>query len=119
MKKDTLTGPHQAGKETKSEQVEDEEVVELNTAIDVSQDLVLWTKTPAGKDTVDRLQKEARKALQELFSILHEDPTLHKLISATARFESAIQMARRFVGAEDDLDLLLNELSRKQPSTEE
>ncbi len=115
--KKPLTGPHEAGIEDDEEkQKEDEvEMAELNAAIDVSQDLVSWTRTPAGKDTVDRLQKEARKAMNELFSVLHEDPSLPKLISAVARFESAIQMTRRFTGAEEDLDILLNELSRRRP----
>lgn len=116
-KKTILTGPHDGGSETSATNEDDtEEIDELNKAIDVSQDLVSWSRTPAGKDTIDRLQNEGRKAMNELFSVLHESPELGKLISAVARFEAAIQMSRRFTGAEDDLDALLAELSRKRPS---
>lgn len=116
-KKEILTGPHDEGKDpvVKNEE-EEKELEELNDAIDVAEDLLSWTKTPAGRDTVTRLQKEARKAMNELFTVLHENPELGKLISAVARFESEIQMLRRFTGAEEDLDTLLAELTLKRPS---
>ena len=115
--KPILTGPHESSSESdKKETKDDEEITELNNAIDVSQDMVSWARTPAGQDTINRLRNEARKSLNELFSVLHENPELGKLISAVARFEAAIQMTRRFTGAEDDLDTLLSELSRKRPS---
>ena len=113
-----LTGPHNAEQEVDQEkqQVEDAEVEELNKAIDVSQDLVSWSKTPAGKDTIERLQSESRKAMNELFAVLHDSPELGKLISVVARFEASVQMLRRFIGADEDLDTLLDELARKRPS---
>ncbi len=113
-----LTGPHNAEQEVEQEkqQVEDAEVEELNKAIDIAGDLVSWSKTPAGKDTIDRLQSESRKAMNELFAVLHDSPELGKLISVVARFEASVQMLRRFVGADEDLDTLLDELSRKRPS---
>jgi len=116
-KKPVLTGPHD-GCATASETGDDdtEEVEELNKAIDVTQDLVSWARTLAGKDTIERLQNEGRKAMNEMFAVLHENPELGKIISAVARFEAAIQMSRRFTGADDDLDALLAELSRKRPS---
>jgi membrane-bound lytic murein transglycosylase len=115
--KPILTGPHDSLNESdQKEAKDDEEITELNNAIDVSQDMVSWARTPAGQDTINRLRNEARKSLNELFSVLHENPELGKLISAVARFEAAIQMTRRFTGAEDDLDTLLSELSRKRPS---
>lgn len=118
-KKEVLTGPHLAEQERVEEQAkqEDEDLKELDKAIDVAGDLLSWTKTPAGKDTVDRLHNESYKAMNELFAILHESPELGKLISAVARFESAIQMLRRFTGAENDLDALLTEYKRKRPSS--
>jgi hypothetical protein len=97
--------------ETKSAEIE-----QLNDAIDVSNDLVSWSKTPAGKDTIERLQTESRKAMNELFAVLHDSPELGKLISVIARFEASVQMLRRFIGADEDLDVLLNELARKRPS---
>lgn len=117
-KQPVLTGPHNSASENELEREGqiDEEVEELNEAINVSQDLVSWTKTPAGRDTIDRLQNESRKAMNEMFTVLHETPELGKLISVVARFEAAIQMARRFTGSEDDLDMLLAELARKRPS---
>lgn len=113
-----LTGPHNAEQEADQEkqQTEDAEVEELNKAIDVSQDLVSWSKTPAGKDTIERLQSESRKAMNELFAVLHDSPELGKLISVVARFEASVQMLRRFIGADEDLDTLLDELARKRPS---
>ena len=115
--KPILTGPHESLSELDQRETnDDEEITELNNAIDVSQDMVSWARTPAGQDTINRLRNEARKSLNELFSVLHENPELGKLISAVARFEAAIQMTRRFTGAEDDLDTLLSELSRKRPS---
>lgn len=113
-----LTGPHNAEEEAKQEQVQadEAEVVELNKAIDVSHDLVSWSKTPAGKDTIERLQNESRKAMNELFTMLHQNPEMGRLISAIARFEASVQMLRRFIGADEDLDILLNELARKRPS---
>ena len=118
-KESVLTGPHNSVNEIEHEKEnqDEEEVDELNKAIDVSQDLLSWARTPAGKDTIERLQNEARKAMNELFAVLHENPELGRIISAVARFEAAIQMSRRFTGAEDDLDTLLAELSRKRPST--
>lgn len=113
-----LTGPHNAEQETiqEQEQVDAEEVKEINEAIDVTNDLLSWTKTPAGKDTIERLQNESRKAMNELFAVLHESPEIGRLISVVARFEASVQMLRRFVGAEEDLDTLLDELARKRPS---
>lgn len=113
-----LTGPHNAEQEAEQEQqqIEDAEVEDLNKAIDVAGDLVSWSKTPAGKDTIDRLQNESRKSMNELFAVLHDSPELGKLISVVARFEASVQMLRRFVGADEDLDTLLDELSRKRPS---
>ena len=112
-----LTGPHDAEQEIKpSEQVDEAEVEELNKAIDVAGDLVSWSKTPAGKDTIERLQNESRKAMNELFTMLHQNPEIGRLISAIARFEASVQMLRRFIGADEDLDVLLNELARKRPS---
>ena len=113
-----LTGPHDAEKKAEQEkqQIEDAEVEELNKAIDVAGDLVSWSKTPAGKDTIERLQSESRKAMNELFAVLHDSPELGKLISIIARFEASVQMLRRFIGADEDLDVLLNELARKRPS---
>jgi hypothetical protein len=116
--KEILTGPHQEREDREKEQInqKDEDVEALNKAIDVAGDLLGWTKTPAGRDTIERLQNESRKAMNELFAVLHESPELGKLISAVARFEAAIQMLRRFSGAEADLDTLLTELTLKRPS---
>jgi len=113
-----LTGPHNALEEVDVEQKEadEAEVKEINQAIDVASDLVSWSKTPAGKDTIERLQNESRKAMNELFAILHDSPELGKLISVVARFEASVQMLRRFIGANEDLDTLLDELARKRPS---
>ncbi len=112
-----LTGPHDAAEESdEGQQAEEAEVKELNEAIDVSQDLVSWSRTPAGKDTIERLQNESRKAMNELFTMLHQNPEMGRLISAIARFEASVQMLRRFIGADEDLDVLLNELARKRPS---
>ena len=117
-KETELTGPHNAAKEAEQEQVQadDIEVKELNKAIDVAGDLVSWSRTPAGKDTIERLQNESRKAMNELFTMLHQNPEMGRLISAIARFEASVQMLRRFIGADEDLDVLLNELARKRPS---
>jgi hypothetical protein len=116
--KSELTGPHDATQEVDQEkqQAEEAEIEQLNDAIDVSNDLVSWSKTPAGKDTIERLQTESRKAMNELFAVLHDSPELGKLISVIARFEASVQMLRRFIGADEDLDVLLNELARKRPS---
>jgi len=113
-----LTGPHNALEEVDVEQKEadEAEVKEINQAIDVASDLVSWSKTPAGKDTIERLQNESRKAMNELFAVLHDSPELGKLISVVARFEASVQMLRRFIGANEDLDTLLDELARKRPS---
>ncbi len=113
-----LTGPHDASQEVDPEKqaAEEAEVEELNDAIDVTNDLVSWSKTPAGKDTIERLQTESRKSMNELFAVLHDSPELGKLISVIARFEASVQMLRRFIGADEDLDVLLNELARKRPS---
>lgn len=117
-KQTELTGPHNAAQETEQAKqvVDDAEVADLNKAIDVAGNLVSWSKTPAGKDTIDRLQNESRKAMNELFTLLHQNPELGRLISAIARFEASVQMLRRFIGADEDLDILLNELARKRPS---
>ncbi len=117
-KEPELTGPHNADQEVDPEKqaAEDAEVEELNDAIDVTSDLVSWSKTPACKDTIERLQTESRKAMNELFAVLHDSPELGKLISVVARFEASVQMLRRFIGADEDLDTLLDELARKRPS---
>lgn len=117
-KQTELTGPHNAVQEAEQAKqvVDDAEVADLNKAIDVAGNIVSWSKTPAGKDTIDRLQNESRKAMNELFTLLHQNPELGRLISAIARFEASVQMLRRFVGADEDLDVLLNELARKRPS---
>ena len=117
-KEPELTGPHNADQEVDPEKqaAEEAEVGELNDAIDVTSDLLSWSKTPAGKDTIERLQTESRKAMNELFAVLHDSPELGKLISVIARFEASVQMLRRFIGANEDLDVLLNELARKRPS---
>ena len=117
-KEPELTGPHNADQEVDLEKqvAEEAEVAELNDAIDVTNDLVSWSQTPAGKDTIERLQTESRKAMNELFAVLHDSPELGKLISGVARFEASVQMLRRFVGADEDLDTLLDELARKRPS---
>jgi hypothetical protein len=111
-----LTGPHDVQENPVTEQVqaEEAEIKQLNDAIDVASDLVSWSKTPAGKDTIERLQNESRKAMNELFAVLHESPELGRLISVVARFEASVQMLRRFIGADEDLDTLLNELIRKR-----
>lgn len=116
--KTELTGPHNAIQEAEQAKqvIDDAEVADLNKAIDVAGNLVSWSKTPAGKDTIDRLQNESRKAMNELFTLLHQNPELGRLISAIARFEASVQMLRRFVGADEDLDVLLNELARKRPT---
>ena len=116
--KTELSGPHNAIQEAEQAKqvVDDAEVADLNKAIDVAGNLVSWSKTPAGKDTIDRLQNESRKAMNELFTLLHQNPELGRLISAIARFEASVQMLRRFVGADEDLDVLLNELARKRPT---
>jgi hypothetical protein len=54
--------------------------------------------------------------MNELFAVLHDSPELGKLISVVARFEASVQMLRRFIGADEDLDTLLDELARKRPS---
>ena len=117
-KEPELTGPHNADQEVDPEKqaAEEAEVEELNDAIDVTSDLVSWSKTPAGKDTIERLQTESRKAMNELFAVLHDSPELGKLISVVARVEASVQMLRRFIGADEDLDTLLDELARKRPS---
>lgn len=117
-KQTELTGPHNDVQEAEQAKqvVDDAEVADLNKAIDVAGNLVSWSKTPAGKDTIDRLQNESRKAMNELFTLLHQNPELGRLISAIARFEASVQMLRRFIGADEDLDVLLNELARKRPS---
>ncbi|MCE9628686.1 MAG: hypothetical protein K8Q91_01695 [Candidatus Vogelbacteria bacterium] len=117
-KEPELTGPHNPDEEVDPEKqaAEDAEIEELNDAIDVTSDLVSWSKTPAGKDTIERLQTESRKAMNELFAVLHDSPELGKLISVVARFEASVQMLRRFIGADEDLDTLLDELARKRPS---
>lgn len=117
-KEPELTGPHNADQEVDPEKqaAEEAEIEELNDAIDVTSDLVSWSKTPAGKDTIERLQTESRKAMNELFAVLHDSPELGKLISVVARFEASVQMLRRFIGADEDLDTLLDELARKRPS---
>jgi len=117
-KETVLTGPHNAEVEAGAEQkeIDEAEVKDLNQAIDVASDLVSWSKTPAGKDTIERLQNESRKAMNELFAVLHDSPELGKLISVVARFEASVQMLRRFIGANEDLDTLLDELARKRPS---
>jgi hypothetical protein len=117
-KEPELTGPHNADQEVDPEKqaAEEADVAELNDAIDVTSDLVSWSKTPAGKDTIERLQTESRKAMNELFAVLHDSPELGKLISVVARFEASVQMLRRFIGADEDLDTLLDELARKRPS---
>lgn len=117
-KEPELTGPHNADQEVDPEKqaAEEAEVEELNDAIDVTSDLLSWSKTPAGKDTIERLQTESRKAMNELFAVLHDSPELGKLISVVARFEASVQMLRRFIGADEDLDTLLDELARKRPS---
>lgn len=117
-KEPELTGPHNAAQEAEQtkQEVDEAEVEELNKAIDVAGDLVSWSKTPAGKDTIERLQNESRKAMNELFTMLHQNPEIGRLISAIARFEASVQMLRRFIGADEDLDVLLNELARKRPS---
>ncbi len=112
-----LTGPHNSDQEIKPEVLQDDaEVEEINKAIDVTHDLASWSKTPAGKDTIERLQNESRKAMNELFTMLHQNPEMGRLISAIACFEASVQMLRRFIGADEDLDVLLNELARKRPS---
>ena len=113
-----LTGPHNAEVEADKvqQEIDEADVVQLNKAIDVSHDLVSWSKTPAGKDTIDRLQNESRKAMNELFAALHENPEIGRLVAIVARFEASVQMLRRFIGADEDLDVLLNELARKRPS---
>lgn len=118
QKEAELTGPHNADKDAEQikQEVDEVEVEELNKAIDVAGDLVSWSKTPAGKDTIERLQNESRKAMNELFTMLHQNPEIGRLISAIARFEASVQMLRRFIGADEDLDVLLNELARKRPS---
>ena len=90
-KEEVLTGPHNAETEVAQEQqaAEEAEVEEISQAIDVASDLVSWTKTPAGKDTMERLQNEARKAMNELFAVLHENPELGRIIAVVARFEAA------------------------------
>jgi hypothetical protein len=117
-KEPELTGPHNTDQEIDLEKqaAEEAEIEELNDAIDVTSDLVSWSKTPAGKDTIERLQTESRKAMNELFAVLHDSPELGKLISVVARFEASVQMLRRFIGADEDLDTLLDELARKRPS---
>lgn len=116
--KEILTGPHNEKQEREEElkKQDDQEVEQLNKAIDVAGDLVAWTKTPAGRDTVDRLQRESHKAMNDLFRVIHEEPELGKLIAAVALFESSITMLRRFTGAQDDLDTLMSELTLKRPS---
>lgn len=112
-----LTGPHNAAAEAEQEQPADQaEVEEINKAIEVATDIVSWSKTPAGKDTIERLQSESRKAMNELFTMLHQSPEMGRLISAIARFEASVQMLRRFIGADEDLDVLLDELSKRRPS---
>lgn len=112
-----LTGPHEGAEEEKPvDPAEEAEVEEINKAIEVATDIVSWSKTPAGKDTIERLQNESRKAMNELFTMLHQSPEMGKLISAIARFEASVQMLRRFIGADEDLDVLLDELSRRRPS---
>lgn len=112
-----LTGPHNAAQEAEQEEAPDQaEVEEINKAIEVATDIVSWSKTPAGKDTIERLQNESRKAMNELFTMLHQNPEIGRLISAIARFEASVQMLRRFIGADEDLDVLLDELSRRRPS---
>ena len=116
--KEILTGPHNEKQERDEEvnKADEQEVEQLNKAIDVAGDLVAWTKTPSGKDTVDRLQRESHKAMNDLFRVLHEEPELGKLIAAAALFESSITMLRRFTGAEEDLDTLMAELTLKRPT---
>lgn len=113
-----LTGPHNAELEVDQaeKEIDEADVAQLNKAIDVSHDLVSWSRTPAGKDTIDRLQNESRKAMNELFAALHENPEMGRLVAIVARFEASVQMLRRFIGADEDLDVLLNELARKRPS---
>lgn len=112
-----LTGPHNAAQEAEEAEKPDEaEVGEINKAIEVATDIVSWSKTPAGKDTIERLQSESRKAMNELFTMLHQSPEMGRLISAIARFEASVQMLRRFIGADEDLDVLLDELSKRRPS---
>jgi hypothetical protein len=111
-----LTGPHNAGSETPPiDEAEEAEIKELNEAVDVARDLVSWSKTPAGKDTIERLQNESHKAMNELFAVLHESPELGRLVSIVARFEASVQMLGRFIGADEDLDSLLKELLRRRP----
>lgn len=112
-KSEVLSGPHERNDET-SDEGSDEESEEIQKAIDVAVDLSAWTKTPAGKDTVERLRNEARMAMNDLFSMLHENPELGRLISALARFEASIQMIRRFTGADKDLEFLTSELKERK-----
>jgi hypothetical protein len=53
--------------------------------------------------------------MNELFAVLHESPELGRLVSIVARFEASVQMLRRFIGADEDLDGLLKELLRRRP----
>ena len=78
-KQTELTGPHNAIQDAEQAKpvADDAEVADLNKAIDVAGNIVSWSKTPAGKDTIDRLQNESRKAMNELFTLLHQNPELH------------------------------------------
>src|ERR1700749_621932 len=95
--REDLTGPHNAAKETEqeTEAAQEEQVADLKHDIDITQGLVSWTKTPAGRDTISKLRHEARKAMNEMFSVLHENPELAKMISVVARFEATVQMTKR------------------------
>jgi hypothetical protein len=112
-KPEVLTGPHEQ-KNDASEAEPNEETEAIQKAIDVATDLSAWTKTPAGRDTVDRLRSEARLAMNDCFSMLHENPELGRLVSALARFEASVQMIRRFVGADTDLEFLMSELEERK-----
>ena len=81
-------------KRTREREQTGEKIEELKKDIDITQDLVSWTKTPAGQDTINKLRHEARKAMNEMFSVLHEKPEIAKLISAVARFEATVQMTK-------------------------
>lgn len=79
---------------------------DLQKDLDIARDLVGWTKTKAGSDTILKLNLEVRKGLNNLFKIAEEKPELGSLLSGIMNVKSSIQMLKRFASAEEDYDYL-------------
>ena len=75
---------------------QDEFIAAQEKQLATEYDMIEWSKTPAGLETVDALEKNVYRAVNHLFALAQTDPDVNKLLSTIHNLHAMSGMLDRF-----------------------